>query len=262
MKNILKITIIQSELVWENSAQNRQVFLEKIKSISEVVDLIILPEMFTTGFTMNPEKVAETMDGETIHWLKYLAKEKNTAITGSLIIKEGNKYYNRLVFVHPTGEIKTYDKRHTFTLAGEDKIYTAGNKKLIVAYKGWRICPMICYDLRFPVWSRNTDDYNLLIYVANWPKPRITAWSTLLKARAIENMSYVVGVNRIGADDNGHEYSGNSAAYNALGSEISTIEPNKNTTEIISISMDELTKTRNKFGFLEDRDKFKMMNEE
>ncbi|HBK70487.1 MAG TPA: amidohydrolase, partial [Flavobacteriaceae bacterium] len=213
MKNILKITIIQSELVWENSAQNRQVFLEKIKSISEVVDLIILPEMFTTGFTMNPEKVAETMDGETIHWLKYLAKEKNTAITGSLIIKEGNKYYNRLVFVHPTGEIKTYDKRHTFTLAGEDKIYTAGNKKLIVAYKGWKICPMICYDLRFPVWSRNTDDYNLLIYVANWPKPRITAWSTLLKARAIENMSYVVGVNRIGADDNGHEYSGNSAAY-------------------------------------------------
>lgn len=262
MKNILKITIIQSELVWENSAQNRQVFLEKIKSISEVVDLIILPEMFTTGFTMNPEKVAETMDGETIHWLKYLAKEKNTAITGSLIIKEGNKYYNRLVFVHPTGEIKTYDKRHTFTLAGEDKIYTAGNKKLIVAYKGWKICPMICYDLRFPVWSRNTDDYNLLIYVANWPKPRITAWSTLLKARAIENMSYVVGVNRIGADDNGHEYSGNSAAYDALGEEISTIEPNKNTTEIISISMDELTKTRNKFGFLEDRDKFKMMNEE
>ncbi len=216
MKNILKITIIQSELVWENSAQNRQVFLEKIKSISEVVDLIILPEMFTTGFTMNPEKVAETMDGETIHWLKYLAKEKNTAITGSLIIKEGNKYYNRLVFVHPTGEIKTYDKRHTFTLAGEDKIYTAGNKKLIVAYKGWKICPMICYDLRFPVWSRNTDDYNLLIYVANWPKPRITAWSTLLKARAIENMSYVVGVNRIGADDNGHEYSGNSAAMMLL----------------------------------------------
>jgi len=259
---LLNIAIIQSELIWENPEQNRHVFSEKINAISDSVDLIVLPEMFTTGFTMNPTKVAETMDGETINWLKHLAKEKNTAITGSLIIKEDNNYFNRLVFVHPTGEINTYDKRHTFTLAGEDKIYTSSNKKLIVNYKGWKICPMICYDLRFPVWARNTNDYDLLIFVANWPKPRIIAWNTLLKARAIENMSYTIGVNRIGTDTNGHEYSGNSAVYNALGEEISTIKPYKNITEIISISKEILDNTRNKFGFLEDKDEFRLLNGE
>ncbi len=261
MKQNLKIAIIQSELVWENPKQNRQIFTQKINSISSAVDLIILPEMFTTGFTMNAAKIAEKMDGETINWLKKLAKEKNVAICGSLIIKESDNYFNRLVFVHPTGVINTYNKRHTFTLAGEDKVYSAGNKKLIVDYKGWRICPMICYDLRFPVWARNTNDYGLLIYVANWPKPRITAWNTLLKARAIENMSYTIGVNRIGSDTNGHQYTGNSVVYDALGEEISTIKPLQNTIEIISISKETLTKTRSKFGFLEDRDGFKMNDE-
>ncbi|MBT8384643.1 MAG: nitrilase family protein, partial [Bacteroidia bacterium] len=163
MSNSLKIALIQSELIWENPEKNRINFSKKILSIKEDLDLIILPEMFTTGFTMNPYDVAETMDGESIIWLKKLASEKNTAITGSLIIKENNNFYNRLVFVFPYGEIQTYDKRHTFTLAGEHQVYAAGNKKLIVDYKGWKICPLICYDLRFPVWSRNVENYDLLI---------------------------------------------------------------------------------------------------
>ena len=186
MQEELKVALIQSDLVWENPKQNRINFTGKMNSIDKDVDLIILPEMFSTGFTMHPEKVFETMQGETIAWIKETAQEKQVAVTGSLIIKENNHYYNRLLFVYPDGTVKTYDKRHTFTLVGEDKVYTAGSKKLLVDYKGWKICPLICYDLRFPVWARNVENYDLLIYVANWPKPRITAWDALLKARAIE----------------------------------------------------------------------------
>jgi len=256
MQETLNIAIIQTNLVWENPKQNRIHFSEKINAISESVDLIILPEMFSTGFTMNPYDFAETMEGETINLLKNLAKTKNSAITGSLIIKEGNKYFNRLIFVFPQGEIKTYDKRHTFTFAGEDKVFTAGNKKLIVDYKGWKICPLICYDLRFPVWARNTENYDLLIYVANWPKPRINAWNTLLKARAIENMCYCVGVNRVGFDSRGNTYTGNSSVYDCLGKKISIIKPKTETTEIIVLRKDKLIRNREKFRFLDDKDDF------
>ncbi len=263
MENLLKVAIIQTDLVWENAEQNRIFFTEKMNAISSPIDLIVLPEMFTTGFSMDPAEIAETMEGKTILWLIALAKEKNIAITGSLIIKKSPKgeksdpsYYNRLVFVFPTGEVETYDKRHTFTLAGEDKVYTAGNKKLIVNYRGWKICPLICYDLRFPIWARNTENYDLLIYVANWPKPRINAWNTLLKARAIENMSYCIGVNRVGLDINGYEYTGNSAIYDSLGEEISTIKSNEITTEIITLNKGDLLKTREKFLFLDDKDDF------
>ena len=172
----MKVALIQSLLVWENPQANRNNFEEKINAISEIVDLIVLPEMFTTGFTMNPIKVAETMQGKTILWLQSLAKAKNSAITGSLIIKENNNFYNRLVFVFPSGEMEFYDKRHLFTLAGEDKVYTSGKEKLIVEYLGWKICPLVCYDLRFPVFARNVEEYDALLYVANWPKPRINAW--------------------------------------------------------------------------------------
>lgn len=260
MSNSLKIALIQSELIWENPEKNRINFSKKLLSLKEDIDLIILPEMFTTGFTMNPYDVAETMQGKTIKWLNKLAAEKNTAITGSLIIKENNNFYNRLVFVFPSGEVQTYDKRHTFTLAGEHKVYSAGNKKLIVDYKGWKICPLICYDLRFPVWSRNVENYDLLIYVANWPKPRIGAWDILLKARAIENMSYCIGVNRIGKDENNYEYTGNSAAFDSLGKQISTIKPNEIRTEIITLKKESLVKTRDKFQFLKDQDQFKLMH--
>jgi predicted amidohydrolase len=255
----LKVALIQADLVWENPEQNRANFTDTIHAISQEIDLIILPEMFNTGFTMNPYTISESMDGETIKWLKITAKKRNCAITGSLIIQEDNKYYNRLVFVFPQGEIKTYDKRHTFTLAGEDKVYTAGEKKLIVEYKGWKICPLICYDLRFPVWARNTEDYDLLIYVANWPKPRIAAWDALLKARAIENMIYCIGVNRVGLDANAYEYSGHSSVYDSLGNSISNIPESVEDSIIVTLNAEYLKKSREKLQFLNDRDEFQML---
>jgi len=176
MDNKLNIALIQSDLVWENPKHNRANFTEKIENIIKEVDIVILPEMFTTGFTMNAKAIAETMQGETVAWMKDLASKTDTAIVGSLVISENNNFYNRLLFVEPSGDISSYDKRHTFTLVGEEKIYTAGREKVIVQYKGWKIRPLICYDLRFPVWARNSEDYDVLLYVANWPKPRVSAW--------------------------------------------------------------------------------------
>lgn len=256
MADNLNIALIQSKLVWENPRKNRFDFENKINALDDVVDLVVLPEMFTSGFTMNPSHVAETMEGETISWLKTLAIKNQIALTGSLVIKENGNFYNRLVFVHPDGSIEHYDKRHTFTLAGEDKVYTAGTIKLIVDYKGWKICPLICYDLRFPVWSRNIENYDLLIYVANWPASRITAWDTLLKARAIENMSYCVGVNRVGTDNNNHDYTGHSAAYDVLGNRLDTTPFDKEAIEIVRLKKKDIKMYRNKLSFLSDRDQF------
>ena len=253
----MKIVLLQTALSWENPKENRIHLEEKIHSIPETVDLIVLPEMFTSGFTMHPQNCAETMQGETILWLQSLAKEKDSAITGSLVIEDNGNYYNRLVFVFPNGEIQHYDKRHLFTLAGEDKIYTAGTKKLIVEYKGFKICPLICYDLRFPVFARNVEDYDVLIYVANWPKPRVNAWDILLKARAVENMSYVIGVNRVGLDNNNHEYVGHSQAIDFLGNYL--LEPQE--TEgifIATLDKDAMLETRKKLNFLNDKDNFKL----
>ena len=251
----LKIALIQTNLIWENPNENRALLQEKINAISQYIDLIVLPEMFTSGFTMNPKNVAETMQAETISWLQNNAKERNCAITGSLVIEENGNYFNRLVFVFPNGEIQQYDKKHLFTLAGEDKEYTAGNEKLIIDYKGFKICPMICYDLRFPVFSRNAEEYDVLIYVANWPKPRTNAWDILLKARAVENMSYVIGVNRIGFDENNHEYIGHSQTIDFLGNTI--IEPQE-TEGIFVVELDKnlMLETRQKLGFLDDKDAF------
>ncbi|MDC1162378.1 amidohydrolase [Tenacibaculum sp.] len=260
--DILNISILQSDLTWENPSKNRENFEQKINQISTPVDLIVLPEMFTTGFTMNAEKFAEKMDGKTIKWMQKIANKKNSAITGSVIISESNSFFNRLLFVYPSGKIKIYDKRHTFTLAGEDKIYSSGNCKLIIDYKGWKICPLICYDLRFPVWARNTENYDILLYVASWPKLRVNAWDTLLKARAIENMSYVIGVNRVGKDANNYEYSGNSIVLDSLGNNLSspseTINLNNGNELIVSktLSKNYLMASKNKFRFLEDKDKF------
>lgn len=251
----MKIALIQTNLIWENPSENRKLLEQKMNVVSLDVDLIILPEMFTSGFTMNPKIVAETMDGATIQWLKGLAKSNNCAITGSLVIQEYGKYFNRLVFVFPSGEIQTYNKRHLFTLAGEDKVYTAGTEKLIIDYKGFKICPLICYDLRFPVFSRNTENYDLLLFVANWPKPRINAWDILLKARAVENMSYVIGVNRLGTDNNNHQYIGHSQAVDFLGNYI--LEPQEK-EEILILELDKskMLETRKKLGFLDDKDFF------
>lgn len=256
MNNELKIALIQSNLVWENPKQNRRDFDTKISEITEPIDLIILPEMFTSGFTMNADQVAETMLGETISWMRKLSEKNNTAITGSLIIKDNGNYFNRLVFIHPNGKMDTYDKRHTFTLAGEDKIYSSGKTNIIINYNGWKIKPLICYDLRFPVWARNMEDYDLLFYVANWPKIRIDAWDALLQARAIENMSYCIGVNRVGLDTNNFEYSGHSAAYDVLGKRMDAIPQNKEATEIVTLNKSHIETYRKKLGFLNDRDVF------
>jgi omega-amidase len=252
----MKIALIQSPLSWENPKTNRDYFEEEINGLTQEVDLIVLPEMFSTGFTMQPQEVAEIMHGETVLWMQALAKAKYLAITGSLVVKENGNFYNRLLFVFPSGEIQFYDKRHLFTLAGEDKIYTAGEEKLIIKYRGWKICPLICYDLRFPVFARNVEDYDLLIYVANWPKVRINAWDALLKARAIENMCYTIGVNRIGIDNNDLEYDGHSQVINYLGDYILKPLEDAKGIFIIELNKEELVSARKKFNFLNDQDTF------
>jgi predicted amidohydrolase len=256
VQNELKIALVQTQLIWEDPVGNRDALARKIHGIHETVDLIVLPEMFSTGFTMDPSRVAETMVGDTLRWMKYLAANKGTALVGSIVIAEDEHFYNRLLFVHPTGDVEHYDKRHTFTLAGEDRVYASGSERLIVTYKGWRFCPLICYDLRFPVWSRNTDNYDALIYVANWPTPRITAWDALLKARAIENMSYCIGVNRVGLDNNGHFYPGHSVVYDGLGNDISDIDGDMERVDIITLSKSHLETIREKLRFLDDKDDF------
>ncbi len=259
MQDVLKVALIQTDLIWENPEKNRESFSKKFQNLSEDVDLTILPEMFTSGFTMNAKAIAETMQGDTVTWMQQMASKHNTAIVGSIVVTEDNKFYNRLLFVTPNGTLQYYDKRHTFTLAGEDKVYSTGIKKLIIDYKGWKICPLICYDLRFPVWSRNTEDYDVLLYVANWPKPRIAAWDALLKARAIENMSYCIGVNRVGIDGLNIEYSGNSAVYDLFGNEISNVEVHKEQIEIITLQKEHITRYREKLKFLDDSDDFTVL---
>jgi omega-amidase len=254
----MKISLIQTSLAWEDAAANRDNFTKLVDGIA-ATDLIVLPEMFSTGFSMNPKAVAETTQGETVAWMVATAKAKNAAITGSLVIEEDGRYYNRLFFVYPDGEIKTYNKRHLFTYADEDKFYTPGTEKLIVDYKGFKICPLVCYDLRFPVFSRNAEGYDVLLYVANWPLVRTTAWDTLLRARAIENLSYTIGVNRTGEDGNGHAYIGHSQAVDALGNYL--LEPVE-TEGVFTVALDKeaLDATRKRFSFLNDRDEFKILN--
>lgn len=254
----LRISIIQSHLHWENPVANRALFSEKINAIEHPTDLIVLPEMFTTGFTMNAINLAELMNGPTLDWMQEHSLKMNAAVTGSIIVKENGLFYNRLVWVEGNTILHTYDKRHTFTLAGEHTVYQSGKQQVTFEYKGWKIKPLICYDLRFPVWARNTEHYDLLLYVANWPEKRIRAWDTLLQARAIENMSYCVGVNRTGLDGKGHQYVGHSAIYDALGKRISKTELESEFTETISLNKNYLVDTRNRLQFLEDQDSFEI----
>lgn len=254
----LKVTLIQTELVWEKPLANRKHFTQQIEAIKEDTDLILLPEMFTTGFSMTPEAIAETPRDETLKWMRVQAQKTQAAISGSLIVKENGHYYNRLYFVFPNGNYQTYDKRHLFSFAGEHQHYSAGDDHLILKHKGWKICPLICYDLRFPVWSRNTANYDLLFYIANWPKPRITSWDTLLKARSIENICFTAGLNRIGTDPNDNTYNGHSAIYNPIGEKLPIDNWEKEFTKTFRLSSAELLKTRAKFPFLDDRDDFEI----
>ena len=259
----LKITLIQSDIHWEDIEANLAMFEEKIWQISGTqTDVIILPEMFTTGFTMAAPKLAEHMNMRNTKWMKQMADQTGALILGSFITAVHDRYYNRLVWMEPGGSHKTYDKRHLFRMANEHKVYAQGESLLVSTWKGWRICPLICYDLRFPVWSRNRWDsaakrlnYDLMIYVANWPQIRIGAWDTLLKARAIENMSYVVGVNRVGIDGNDLEYNGHSSIISPKGDNIFTIEGSE-TVRTTEISANSLQNFRDKFPAYYDADEF------
>lgn len=255
-KEKLHIALIQFDIQWQNPIKNRAILDEKIVGISPV-DLIVLPEMFTTGFISNPKALAEEMNGSTVQWMQQIAKKKQCAITGSIVIKEANCFYNRLLFVYPDGELSYYDKRHLFSFAKEDEQFTAGVKPLIVEYKSWRICPFICYDLRFPVWSRNTQGYDMLLYIANWPKPRLKAWNTLLEARAIENLSFVIGVNRVGVDGVGLNYLGSSRIIGPLG-DLLAVDNATSKEQLIEFVLDKnkLKETRIQFPFLDDKDSF------
>jgi len=258
--NDLKVTLIQSSLFWEDKPKNLEQFSKKIDDVKDATDLIILPEMFSTGFSMKPENLAETMKGETVTWMKEKAKKKNCVIAGSFICEENGHYYNRLLWVNPDGSYVKYDKRHLFSMGDEHNHYAAGEEKVIVELKGWKICPLICYDLRFPVWARNTKDasYDVLIYVANWPERRSYPWKTLLLARAIENQCYVIGVNRVGADGNNITHSGDSAVIDAKGEIISKIKPSEETIETVSLSYSDLQDFRKQFPAILDADQFEV----
>ena len=260
----LTVTLIQTDLIWEDKAANLNMLEYKIRSLQERTEVIVLPEMFSTGFSMKPEQFAETMDGESVEWMRKLATERKLILTGSLIIKENKQYYNRLLWMLPNGEYGYYDKRHTFGYAGEDKYYSQGDKRLIASVKGWKVNLQVCYDLRFPVWARQSSDenktpeYDALIYVANWPDRRSHAWKTLLCARAIENQCYVVGVNRVGNDGNNIYHSGDSMVIDPLGEVLYHV---KDEEDIFTITLDKdhLQTVREKFPFLKDADEFKII---
>lgn len=262
----LLITIIQTNLYWEDKTANLQMLEEKINSISIKTEVVVLPEMFSTGFSMKPELLAETMEGETVQWMKRTAAAKKIILTGSLIIKEENNYYNRLIWMLPNGEYGVYDKRHRFAFAGEDNHYTAGTKRLIASVKGWKINLQVCYDLRFPVWARQQSqpegpEYDVLIYVANWPERRSLAWKTLLQARAIENQCYVIGVNRVGNDGNNIYHTGDSMIIDPMGEMLYT-KKDEEDVFTIQLEKEQLDRVREKLPFLKDADGFMILNEE
>lgn len=282
----ITFTLIQTVLHWEDKKANLQMLEKKIADIKEKTQVVVLPEMFSTGFSMKPEQLAESMDGDTVRWMKRIAAEKRVVLTGSVIISEsggaaatasadGNGstggltpcYYNRLIWMLPNGQCGYYNKRHRFAFAGEDKHYTAGTERFIVSVNGWRINLLVCYDLRFPVWARNQvtvedevekrPEYDVLLYVANWPERRSLAWKTLLQARAIENQCYVIGVNRVGEDGNGIAHSGDSMVVDPLGE---ILYHKKDEEDLFTVTLDKehLNTVREKFPFWRDGDAFRI----
>ncbi len=253
----MKITIIQADLYWENVERNRNHLYHLIKEFATGSDIVLLPEMFTTGFTMKSKDFAESLNGPSHKWMKDLANEMKLAISGSLIIKEKGKYYNRLLFVEPGEKTWHYDKRHLFRMGDEDKHFNQGSDQVLINYRNIKIFPLICYDLRFPVWSRNKDGFDLLCYHSNWPASRDYVWKNLLKARAIENQCYVAGINRVGSDGEGVKYIGNSLLVDPKGKIISDLG-NEENVETVTIDTESLEKFRKKFPVWKDADKFKI----
>ncbi len=257
----MKVSLIQSNLFWENIDKNLNQFEHKIKKLADQTDLVILPEMFSTGFSMRPQKFAEHPDGRTFQWLKQMAISEEVAITGSYIVVENGHFYNRLVWMQPSGIFQSYDKRHLFSLSEEPAHYTAGEKKMIINWKGWKICPLICYDLRFPVWSRNVENYDLLIYVANWPERRAHHWRSLLNARAIENQAYTIGVNRIGDDGNGIYHSGDTSVIDFNG-KLLFYTARMESVITLKLDFEKQQNFRKKYPFLADKDAFSFARRE
>jgi omega-amidase len=260
MQASIHVKTLQFNIKWEDIGQNLNFIDNQISSLKDKTDLLILPEMFTTGFTMFPAPIAESMEDRTLKKMKSWAEQLEGAVCGSIVIKEEENYFNRFVFVNAEGDVEIYDKRHLFGLAGEGKHYSGGKSRPTFEYKGWRICPQICYDLRFPVWSRNTSDYDLLIYVASWPETRHSAWEKLLQARAIENQAYVIGVNRCGLDGNDYAYKGGSMIIDYMGDPIQ-VAGKKDEILSVELTMSDKEAYREKFPFLEDRDSFAILEQ-
>ncbi|MDR0431535.1 MAG: amidohydrolase [Tannerellaceae bacterium] len=257
MADSLRVSMIQSHIIWEDRDENLGYYGELLRRVKGKTDVAVLPETFTTGFSMNVDKLADTMDGKTVPAIKEWAKKYKLAVTGSFIVKQDAKYYNRAFFITPEGEEYYYDKRHLFRMAGEDKHFSPGTKQTIVPYKGWNICLQVCYDLRFPVWSRNVNNaYDLLVYVANWPEARKKVWRSLLQARALENMAYVCGVNRVGIDGEGFIYRGDSMIYTPRGKKLADAGKREEVIRTSTLLKNELEELRTKFPAWEDADKF------
>lgn len=261
MSQSLTISLVQSDNVWENIQENLERLSLKIKQLKNDTDIIVLPELFSTGFTMEASKVAETMEGKGVSWMLEISKEKKCLVIGSLLIQDSDQYFNRLIVAFPDERLLFYDKRHLFSFAGEDKVFKSGEQRLVFEYKGFRICPLICYDLRFPVWARNTEAFDLLLFVANWPDARMLAWDTLLRARAIENLCYVAGLNRVGVDNNQLVYVGHSAVYDPMGETLVRAKPSEEAIFSTTINRDHIKAVRDKFSFLNDRDIFEIKND-
>mgnify|MGYP003487910670 CR=1 FL=1 len=251
----LKISLVQSHLYWENIEKNLHHFTQLCQDVK--TDVLVFPEMFTTGFTNQSEKLGVSMDSAPVKWMQELSQKIDTLVMGSMVIVENEEYFNRMIIAFPNGELQTYDKRHLFSLVGENNYYTAGREKILIEYKDWKISPLICYDLRFPTWCRNTEMEEVLIFVANWPEKRQKHWNLLLNARSIENQCYVVGVNRIGDAGNGIPHNGMSAVYDFWGNEILLANDLLGIT-LVEISKNELNEHRNRFGFWKDRDTFEI----
>jgi omega-amidase len=254
----LTVSLVQTELRWEDKARNLERLGGILGAVPASTDLIVLPEMFTTGFSMNAAALAEPMSGPSVDWMREKAMDQGCVLTGSLIVSEGGRFYNRLIWMNPDGSSSQYDKRHLFRMEGEHRTFAAGSRRLVVETKGWRVCPLICYDLRFPVWSRNRGDYDALLYVANWPQARSRAWKSLLRARAIENQSHVIAVNRIGVDGNGIKYSGDSGVYDPQGLKLSRLRSGEDRVETLAISRAALDEYRAAFQVALDADDFEL----
>ncbi len=255
----LRVSYIQSDIDWENKERNLEKYALEIGKLTGTTDLILLPEMFPTGFSMTPEKLFELPQGNVIEWMHKQSQLTNAVVAGSLIVKDGEEFFNRFYFAFPDGKSSFYDKRHLFRMANEHKHYSAGEKHVVIEINGWRIRPLVCYDLRFPVWSRNRSDYDVLVFVANWPAKRKMHWETLLRARAIENQAFCIGVNRIGRDDNEIDYSGDSLIFDPFGDVLSSETHLVSKTELIELEWSSIDRLRKGFPAALDADSFRLI---